>query len=127
MLNRTAISAMVASSFSASRATFALNSAAYRFLFVLLILVTPLSFIVYFTPYTTVRIPGTTSPHLIAPLLGIIGYLPPVMPRGLHPYKHVLQPFLLFDRLYNRGEIIKALSRIVYLGILPQHFPFFVH
>src|SRR5208283_555678 len=40
---------------------FALNSAAYRFLFVLLISVTPPSFIVYFTPYTTVRIPGATS------------------------------------------------------------------
>lgn len=55
------VTAMVASSLSAARATFALNSAAYRFLFVLLISVTPPSFIVYLTPYTTVRIPGSTS------------------------------------------------------------------
>src|SRR5512139_3178411 len=51
---------MVDPSFSASRATFALNSAAYRFLFVLLISMVPPPWS-YSTPYTTVRFPGTTS------------------------------------------------------------------
>ncbi|MDO8282180.1 MAG: hypothetical protein Q7U10_06080, partial [Thermodesulfovibrionia bacterium] len=50
---------------NAARAIFALNSAEYLVLFVLLIFRFPPSLIVYFTPYTTVRIPGSTSSNTI--------------------------------------------------------------
>ncbi|MDO8282040.1 MAG: hypothetical protein Q7U10_05365, partial [Thermodesulfovibrionia bacterium] len=49
---------------NAARAIFALNSAEYLVLFVLLIFRFPPSLIVYFTPYTTVRIPGSTSTNV---------------------------------------------------------------